>query len=126
MRTRRPPQNRLRHPEPGPAGRANRLPRPGHRRSPYRGQGPQARSCRCRLTTNEWYKAQQLGDTYWLYVIWDPLDSPDPTPLMVQNPAKHLDYAKKEVVAARYYDVPANAVEQAVRTISGRRRHEDR
>ena len=68
-----------------------------------------------RLTTNEWYKAQQLGDTYWLYVVWDPLDSPDPVPLMIQNPAKHLDYAKKEVVAARYYDLPANAVEQAAR-----------
>ena len=66
-----------------------------------------------RLTTNEWYKAQQLGDTYWLYVVWDPLDNPDPVPLMVKNPAKHLDYAKKEVVAARYYDLPANAVEQA-------------
>ncbi len=68
-----------------------------------------------RLTTNEWYKAQQLGDTYWLYVVWDPLDNPDPVPLMVKNPAKHLDYAKKEVVAARYYDLPANAVEQAAR-----------
>ena len=33
-----------------------------------------------RLTTNEWYKAVQLGDTYWLYVIWNPLDNPDPTP----------------------------------------------
>ena len=66
-----------------------------------------------RLTTNEWYKAQQLADTYWLYVVWDPLDNPDPTPLMIQNPAKHLDYAKKEVVAARYYDLPARAVEQA-------------
>ena len=40
-----------------------------------------------RLTTNEWYKAQQLGDTYWLYVVWDPLNDPDPVPLMVQNPA---------------------------------------
>ena len=68
-----------------------------------------------RLTTNEWYKAQQLGDTYWLYVVWDPLSSPDPIPVMVQNPAKHLDYAKKEVVAARYYNLPANAVEQAAR-----------
>ena len=66
-----------------------------------------------RLTTNEWYKAQQLGDTYWLYVVWDPLDNPDAVPVIVRNPAKHLDYAKKEVVAARYYDIPANAVEQA-------------
>ncbi len=69
-----------------------------------------------RLTTNEWYKARQLGDTYWLYVVWDPLDDPDPIPLMIQNPAEHLDYAKKEVVAARYYDLPAAALEQAARS----------
>ena len=66
-----------------------------------------------RLTTNEWYKAQQLRDTYWLYVVWDPLEDPDAVPVMVRNPARHLDYAKKEVVAARYYDVPASAVEEA-------------
>ena len=66
-----------------------------------------------RLTTNEWYKAQQLGDTYWLYVVWDPLDNPDAVPVMVRNPAKHLDYAKKKVFATRYYDVLANAIEQA-------------
>ena len=66
-----------------------------------------------RLTTNEWYKAQQLGDTYWLYVVWDPLDGPDPVPLMVQNPAKCLDYAKREGVAARHYDLSARAVEKA-------------
>ena len=66
-----------------------------------------------RLTTNEWYKAQQLGDTYWLYVVWDPLETPDAVPLIIQNPAKHLDYAKKEVISARYYDVPASAVQSA-------------
>ncbi|MCK4340138.1 MAG: DUF3883 domain-containing protein [Phycisphaerae bacterium] len=66
-----------------------------------------------RLTTNEWYKATQLGDSYWLYVVWDPLDGPSPEPLRIRNPAKHLDHAKKEVVAARYYDISAQAVEQA-------------
>ena len=66
-----------------------------------------------RLTTNEWYTAQQLGNTYWLYVVWDPLDNPDAIPITIRNPAKHLDYAKKKVIAARYYDVPASAVEQA-------------
>ena len=69
-----------------------------------------------RLTTNEWYKAQQLGDTSWLYVVWDPLHGPDPTPLMIQNPTKHLHHAKKPVIAARYYDLPATDVEQAART----------
>jgi superfamily II DNA or RNA helicase len=69
-----------------------------------------------RLTTNEWYKAIQLGDSYWLYVVWDPLGKPDSTPLMIQNPVKHLDHAKKEVIAARFFDIPASAVEQAART----------
>jgi len=66
-----------------------------------------------RLTTNEWYKAAQLQDSYWLYVVWDPLNGPDPEPLRIQNPVKHLDHAKKEVVAARYFDIPAQAVMQA-------------
>jgi superfamily II DNA or RNA helicase len=66
-----------------------------------------------RLTTNEWYKAAQLGDSYWLYVVWDPLGSPDPEPLRVQNPVKHLDHVKREVVATRFYDIPAEAIERA-------------
>jgi hypothetical protein len=66
-----------------------------------------------RLTTNEWYKATQLGDSYWLYVIWNPLAGPSPEPLRIRNPVKNLDHAKKEVVAARYYDIPAEAVEAA-------------
>ena len=69
-----------------------------------------------RLTRNEWYQAHHLGDTYWLYVVWDPLENPDALPVIIQNPAKHLDYAKREVVAARHYDVPAKAVEQAARS----------
>ncbi len=73
-----------------------------------------------RLTTNEWYKAQQLGDTYWLYVVWDPLDNAHSDPVLIQNPAKHLDYAKKEVIAARYYDIPAGAIEQAAQTGNAR------
>lgn len=64
-----------------------------------------------RLTTNEWYKAAQLGDSYWLYVVWDPLGQPDPEPLRIQNPVKQLDHVKREVVAARYFDIPAGAVE---------------
>jgi hypothetical protein len=68
-----------------------------------------------RLTTNEWYKATQLGDTYWLYVVWDPLNNPDPVPAMIQNPAKHLDHAKREIVAARYYDISAEAIEEVAK-----------
>lgn len=72
-----------------------------------------------RLTTNEWYKAMQLGDSYWLYVAWNPLDKPEPHPLRIQNPAKHLDHAKREVVAARYFDIPAQAILDAAKAHGG-------
>jgi polyhydroxyalkanoate synthesis regulator phasin len=65
-----------------------------------------------RLTTNEWYKAQQLAETYWLYVVWDPL-SPNPELVRIQNPAACLDHAKREIVAARFFEIPAEAVMQA-------------
>jgi hypothetical protein len=71
-----------------------------------------------RLTVNEWYHAVQLGDTYWLYVVWNPLDNPDREPLVIRNPAKHLDHAKKEIVAARYFDIPAAAIEEAAARLS--------
>lgn len=62
-----------------------------------------------RLTTNEWYKAQQLAETYWLYVVWGPLgDSPDI--VRIHNPVAKLDHAKREIVAARFYEIPAEAV----------------
>ena len=65
-----------------------------------------------RLTTNEWYKAQQLAETYWLYVVWDPLG--DAAELVrVHNPVAKLDHAKRELVAARFYEIPADAVMQA-------------
>ena len=52
------------------------------------------------LTVNEWYKAEQLGETYWLCVVWDPLE-PTHELVVIQNPAAKLDHAKKEVVTAR-------------------------
>ncbi|MEW6380411.1 MAG: helicase-related protein [bacterium] len=65
-----------------------------------------------RLTTNEWYKAQQLAETYWLYVVWGPLgDSPEL--VRIHNPVAKLDHAKREIVAARFYEIPADAVNQA-------------
>jgi len=62
-----------------------------------------------RLTTNEWYKAQQLAETYWLYVVWDPLGE-NPELVRIQNPAAKLDHAKREIVAARFFEIPAEAV----------------
>jgi len=66
-----------------------------------------------RLTTNEWYEAAQLGDTYWLYVVWDPPGKPDAERLRIRNPVKHLDHVKREVLGARYYDIPAEAIQAA-------------
>jgi hypothetical protein len=63
-----------------------------------------------RLTTNEWYKAQQLAETYWLYVVWDPL-SDRPELVSIQNPAAKFDHAKREIVAARFFEIPAEAIE---------------
>jgi len=69
-----------------------------------------------RLTTNEWYKAQQLAETYWLYVVWDPLgDSPEL--VRIHNPVAKLDHAKREIVAARFVKFPAGAVQQAASSI---------
>ncbi|HUT59346.1 MAG TPA: helicase-related protein [Phycisphaerae bacterium] len=62
-----------------------------------------------RLTTNEWYKAQQLAETYWLSVVWDPLGD-GPELVSIQNPAEKLDHAKREIVAARFFEIPAHAI----------------
>jgi hypothetical protein len=71
-----------------------------------------------RLTTNEWYKAAQLGDSYWLYVVWDPL-GPSPELVTIRNPAARLDHAKREVIAARFFDIPADAILAAARESTG-------
>jgi superfamily II DNA or RNA helicase len=65
-----------------------------------------------RLTTNEWYKAQQLAETYWLYVVWNPLDD-SPELVRIHNPVAKLDHAKKEIVAARFYEISADAIQNA-------------
>jgi hypothetical protein len=67
-----------------------------------------------RLTTNEWYKAQQLAETYWLYVVWEPL-SRTPELVRIQNPAVRLDHAKQEIVAARFFEIAAEAVVSAAK-----------
>ena len=64
-----------------------------------------------RLTTNEWYKAQQLSNTYWLCVVWDPMSKTSEL-VWIQNPVEKLDHAKREIVAARYFEIPADAIEK--------------
>ncbi len=63
-----------------------------------------------RLTTNEWYKAQQLAETYWLYVVWDPLGA-TPELVRIHNPVEKLDHAKREIV--RFFEITAEAIMQA-------------
>jgi len=70
-----------------------------------------ARGADIQLTTNEWYKAQQLGATYWLCVVWDPLEANHEL-VSIQNPAEKLDHAKKEIIVARMFAVPAQAIDQ--------------
>ena len=53
----------------------------------------------------------QLGHSFWLYVVWNPLNNPKSVPVMIQNPAKHPEHAAKPVVAARFNDTPAEAIE---------------
>jgi SNF2 family DNA or RNA helicase len=68
-----------------------------------------ARGQPVRLTTNEWLKARQLGETYWLYVVWDPLESGG-EPMCVQDPAHRLEYAAREVQVVAGYEIPAEAI----------------
>jgi hypothetical protein len=63
-----------------------------------------------RLTTNEWFKASQLGDSYWLYVVWGPLEAPKAEPVRIRNPVKNLDHVKREILASRFFEIPAEAI----------------
>lgn len=68
------------------------------------------------LTVNEWYKAQQLGVTYWLCVVWNPLED-DHELISIHNPAEKLDHAKKEVIVARMFCIPAAAITSQAKLI---------
>ena len=61
------------------------------------------------LTENEWRKAQQLGDSYWLYVVWG-CKTTKPQLLMIQNPAKKLTSDAKEVKQVTRYLVGSEAL----------------
>ena len=65
-----------------------------------------------RLTENEWRKARQLRDTYWLYVVWDPEKGPS-EPVRVQNPAEVLGPYAREIRQISHYEVPADAIDRA-------------
>ncbi len=69
-----------------------------------------------RLTVNEWLNARQLGGTYWLYVVWDPVE-PGAEPVCVPDPAHTLEHAAREVRVLSGYEVPAEAVDQAAEAL---------
>jgi len=74
-----------------------------------------------RLPTNDCYRGIQLGDSCWLYFVWDMLGIPDLEPLMIGNPGEPLDYANDEVGTARWYDISKEAVERALSRCKGER-----
>lgn len=53
------------------------------------------------LTQNEWFKAQRLGNDFYLYVVWNAAQNSNAKPLIVQNPALNLAIERK-VEVVRY------------------------
>jgi len=64
-----------------------------------------------RLTENEWRKAKNLKNTYWLYVVWEPLTS-DYAIVAIQDPADKLEFAAKEIKSISHYEISAEAIER--------------
>ena len=64
-----------------------------------------------RLTVNEWLKAKQLKDTYWLYVVWNPTE-PNYEIVTIQNPAYKLEYAAKEIKTISHYEIDGKEIER--------------
>lgn len=74
-------------------------------------KGRAQRDLEVSLTVNEWRKAQQLGDSYWLYVVWG-CKTPNPELLMIPNPAKTLVGNIKEIKQVTRYIISAGALQQ--------------
>jgi len=70
-----------------------------------------ARGNPIQLEHSEWFKAQQLGETYWLCVVWNPLD-PTHELIRIQNPARVLEHVVKPREMIRRYEIPAQAIDQ--------------
>jgi len=64
-----------------------------------------------RLTENEWRKAKNLKDTYWLYVVWEPLSS-NYEIITIPDPANKLEFAVREIRTISHYEIPAEAIER--------------
>lgn len=64
------------------------------------------------LEHSEWTRAQHLGDTYWLYVVWNPLQT-DARLVKIQNPYRQLEHSVKVREVIRRYEIPVQAIEAA-------------
>lgn len=62
-----------------------------------------------RLTENEWRKAKQLRDSYWLYVVWNPTLE-NWKLVTIPNPAERLAAWAREVKAISHYEISADAI----------------
>jgi superfamily II DNA or RNA helicase len=62
------------------------------------------------LTQNEWFKAQRLGDDYYLYVVWNAGKDPNTRPCIIQNPVANLQVDQKVEIVR--YIVPATEIER--------------
>ena len=62
-----------------------------------------------RMTANEWLKARQLADSYWLYVVWDPT-TVNHELIHVPDPGHRLEHVAREVRLLSHIELPAEAI----------------
>ena len=62
------------------------------------------------LTRNEWFKAKQMGSDYYLYVVWNTLDTPASQlqPMIIRDPANNTNPK-----ADTYYVIDADDIRKA-------------
>ena len=62
-----------------------------------------------RVTANEWLKAFQLADGYWLYVVWDPT-TPNHELIHIPDPRHRLEHVAREVRSLSHVELPADVI----------------
>jgi SNF2 family DNA or RNA helicase len=65
------------------------------------------------LTQNEWFKAQRLGNDYYLYVVWNAGKDLNTKPFIIQNPVANLQVDHKVEIVR--YIIPATEIESRAR-----------
>ena len=64
-----------------------------------------------RMTANEWLKARQLADSYWLYVVWDPT-TPARELIHVPDPGHRLEHVAREVRSVSHMELTSEALQR--------------